>query len=375
MTEGIAMKSIRIVTGILLYLFSVTLMAQKVGESVTLSKSYQDDLYAAGGTVMSTSVVEGDLVAAGGTLIIGGAIKGDALLTGGDQTITAEISDDLRAVGGSLVVESKVGDDAILAGGKVLLSQNSTIGGNAWIAGGDVTVAARVSHELQVVGGNVIITGHVFGDVSIVADSLQIGDGAVIEGNVKYKSPREATINPNAQIVGHVNYIHTEFDKDRGMPSLFTLVTLALTAILFYLLFPAFSDTSSRQIDDEFWKSLGAGGAVLLLVPIIAIILMSIVIGVWVALILIAIYLVALLTGSFVGMLYISSKLTQLLKWDLAIRSKRIIALLISYGIVGVVQFIPVVGGLVTLIIMLVGMGSGLLVLYRSYASSGHVAM
>jgi len=369
------MESIRIVTGILLYLFSATLMAQEFGERVTLSKSYQDDLYAAGETVMSTSSIEGDLVAAGGTLIIDGAITGDALLAGGDQTITAEISDDLRAAGGKLVVESKVGDDAILAGGEILLSQNSTIGGNAWIAGGEVTVAARVGHELRVAGGNVIITGHVSGDVFVWADSLQIGDGAVIEGDLNYHSPREATIHPNARIVGNVNYTHTEFEKDRGMPSLFTLATMALTAILFYLLFPAFSDTSSRQIEDEFWKSLGVGGAALLLVPFIAIILMSIVIGVWVALILIAIYLVALLTGSFVGMLYLSTKVTQLLKWDSAIRSKRIIALLIAYGVVGVVQFIPVVGGLVTLTIMLLGMGSGLLLLYRSYATSGQVAM
>ncbi len=369
------MDSIRIVTGILLYIFSATLMAQEFGESVTLSKSYQDDIYAAGEKVMSTSIIEGDLVAAGGTLTIGGAITGDAILAGGDQTITAEISDDLRAVGGLLVVESKVGDDAILAGGEILLSQNSTIGGNALIAGGDITVAARLGHELRVAGGNVTITGHVSGDVSIWADSLQIGDGAVIEGDLNYQSPREATIHPNARIVGNVNYTYTEFEKDWGMPSLFALVTMALTAILFYLLFPAFSDTSSRLIDDELWKSLGVGGAVLLLVPLVAIILMSIVIGVWVALILIAIYLVALLTGSFVGMLFISSKVTQLLKWDAAIRSKRIIALLISYGVVGVVQFIPVVGGLVTLIIMLIGMGSGLLLLYRSYAISGQVAM
>jgi len=375
MTEGSAMESIRIVTGILLYLFSVTLVAQEVGESVTLSKNYQDDLYAAGGTVMSTSIIAGDLVAAGGTLIIDGDIAGDALLIGGDQTITAEISDDLRAAGGSLVVESKVGDDAILAGGKILLSQNSTIGGNALIAGGDVTVAARVGHELRVVGSNVIITGHVSGDVSILADSLQIGDGAVLEGDLNYRSPHEATINPNARIVGNVNYTHKEFENDRGMPSLFALVTMAISAILFYLLFPAFSDMSSRQIDNEFWKSLGFGGAVLLLVPIIAIILMSIVIGVWVALILIAIYLVALLSGAFLGMLYLSRKLAQLLKWDSAIRSKRIIALLISYGVVGVVQFIPVVGGLVTLIIMLIGMGSGLILLYRSYVRSGKVAI
>ncbi len=365
------MDAIRIVTGILLTLFSATLMAQEFGERVTLSKNYQDDLYAAGETVMSTSLIEGDLIAAGGTIIINGAITGDAILAGGEQTITAMINDDLRAVGGSLVVESKIGDDAILAGGAILLSQNSTIGGNAWIAGGDVTVAARVGQELRVAGGNVTITGHVSGDVSIVADSLQIGDGAVIEGDLNYQSPREATIHPNARIVGNVNYTPTEFEKDWGMPSLFALVTMALTAILFYLLFPAFSDTSSRLIDEEFWKSLGVGGAVLLLVPFVAILLMSIVIGVWVALSLIALYLVALLTGSFVGMLYLSSKVAQLLKWDAAIRSKRIVALLLSYGVVGVVQFIPVVGGLVTLIIMLIGMGSGVLVLSRRYATSG----
>ncbi len=365
------MNSIRIITGVVLYLFSVTLMAQEFGETVTLNKSYQDDLYTAAGTVMSTSNIEGDLIAAGGTLIINGAISGDALLAGGDQTITAEISDDLRAVGGSLVVQSQVGDDAVLAGGQVLLSQSSTIGGNALIGGGDIMVAARVGHDLRVGGGNVNVTGHISGDATIWADSLQIGDGAVIEGDLNYQGPREAIIHPNARINGNVNYTHTEFDKERGMPSLFVLATMAVTAILFYLLFPLFSDRSSRQIGDDFWKSLGAGAVALIFVPIVAIVMMSIVIGVWVALILIAIYLVALLTGSVLGMLYVSSQVTQLLKWDATVRSKRIIALLIAYAAVGVVQLIPVVGGLVTFTIMLVGLGGGIILLYRSYHASG----
>lgn len=369
------MRLTRTITAILLSLFSLTLMAQEFGETITLSKSYQDDLYSAGGTVMSTSIIEGDLVVAGGTLIIDGAIKGDALLAGGDQTITAAIDDDLRAVGGTLIVQSEIGDDAILAGGQILLSQSSTIGGNAVIGGGDITVGARVSRDLRVGGGNVVLTGKVSGDASIWADSLLIDDGAVIEGDLNYQSPREATIHPNARIGGNVNYIRTEFDADRGMPSLFALATMALTAIIFFLLFPRFTERSSRLIDDEYGKSLGAGVVALLLVPFFAIIMMGIVIGVWVALLLIALYLVALLTGSFVGMLYVSSKVTQLLKWDPALRSKRIIALVIAYAAVGVVQFIPVVGALLTFIIMLVGMGAVLLLLYRNYDASRKAGM
>ncbi len=369
------MDSMRIITAVVLTLLSASLMAQEFGERVSLSKGYQDDLYTAGDTVVSTSTIEGDMVAAGGTLIIDGAIQGDALLLGGEQTLTAEIRDDLRAMGGKLVVQSKVGDDAILAGGEILLSPESTIGGNALLGGGDITMAAHVAHDLRAGGGNIIVTGHVVGSATIWADSLQIGDGAVIEGDLNYHGPREATIHPNARINGNINYIYTEFDSQRGMPSLFTLATMALSAIIFYLLFPAFSDSSSRLIGDEIGKSLGVGLAALLLVPFVAVVMMSIVVGVWIAMVLIACYLVALLVGSFVGMLYIASRVVQLLRWEPATRSRRIVAVLLAYAAVGVVQFIPVVGGLVTFTIMLLGMGGGLLLLYRGYAAGERVAM
>jgi len=361
------MSQLHIITGTLFYLFSLSLMAQEFGERITLTKSYQEDIYTAAGTIMSTSAIEGDLVAAGGTLIIDGTITGDALLSGGDTTITADINDDLRAMGGTIIVNSKVGGDVILGGGQIVLSQSSEVGGNAWLGGGNVTVAAHISRELRVGGGNVVLSGHVAGDAFIWAESLTIDEGAVIEGDLNYHSPTEANIHPNAQINGTVIYTPAEYDHHGGMPSLFTLITMALTATLFYLLFPRFSDRSTQLIGDEFWKSLGVGLFALLVIPFVAIFMMGIAIGVWIGLVLIALYLVGLLLSSLVGMLFIGNRIARLAGWDPALRSKRILSLLVAYAVVGVVQLIPVVGGLATCTIMLIGIGAGVLFIYRGY--------
>ena len=364
------MSPLRIITGVILYLFTLTLMAQEFGERVTLTKSYHEDLYTAAGTIVSSSIIDGDLAAAGGTLIIDGNITGDAVLSCGDCNITAEINDDLRAMGGTLLINSKVGGDAILAGGQIVLSQNSEVAGRAWMAGGQVTIAARINRELRVAGGNVVLSGIVSGDVYIWSESITIDEDAVIEGDLTYHSPNEASIHPNARINGTVIYTKTEYPRHGSMHSLFTLITLTITAIVFYLLFPALSDRSSRTIGDEFWKVLGVGVVTLLVVPFVAIFMMSIVIGVWIGLILMALYLVGLLLGSLIGMLFIGKKLAQLAGQDPALRSRRIVSLLAAYVIIGLVQLIPVVGGLTTLLIMLTGMGGGMLSLYRLYLSN-----
>lgn len=367
------MSSFRIIIGTALCLFSLALTAQEFGERISLTNSYQEDLYTAAGTLISTAAIEGDLVAAGGDLIIDGHITGDALLFGGEQTITADITDDLRAIGGTIIVNSKIGGDAILGGGQIMLSNTSTVGGKAWIGGGEVTIAARINRELRVGGGKINLSGHIGGNALIWGENITIDDGAVIEGDLNYHSPNEATIHPNAQINGTVTYTHVEFESHGGAPSLFALITLAITATIFYLLFPAFSDRSSRTIGDEFWKSLGVGVIALLVIPFISIIMMSIVIGVWIALLLIALYLMGLLLGSLIGMLFVGNKLAQLSGWDPAPKAKRIITLFIAYGIVGVVQFIPVIGALITCSIVVIGMGAGLLMGYRLYITSGKV--
>lgn len=55
--------------------------------------------------------------------------------------------------------------------------------------------------------------------------------------------------------------------------------------------------SAAVRVSADLWKSLGVGFALLVVTPIAAVMLMSIVLGIWIGLSILALYFVALLIG------------------------------------------------------------------------------
>jgi cytoskeletal protein CcmA (bactofilin family) len=277
-------------------------LAQQAGASVVVRGPVHENLYVAGGEVDVRAEADADVVAAGGRVVIDGAVGRDVLAGGGDVTVRGRIGDDVRVVGGMVTVVAPVAGELLAAGGRVRLAPETTVGGRAWLAGGDVEVRGHIGKSLRVAGGRISLDGQVDGDVELAGGDIEIRSGARISGRLTYRSPREAKIDPAAQITGGVAYVQPKIPRavtrtTAIVVNVVGLLGLIVTGAVLLLLFPGVCAESARTIATHPWKSLGLGLAVLVVTPVVVMILFFTVFGIGLGLMALAAYAVALLAG------------------------------------------------------------------------------
>ena len=349
------------------------LHAQEAGEAVRIQGVIAEDVYAAGGTVDVLAIVEGDVVVAGGRVTVGERITGDVMAAGGAVSLRADIGDDVRIAGGDIRLGGTVGDDAIAAGGNVTLTPDGRISGRAWFSGGRIDVAGAVGRELKAAGGRIVLSGRVTGDVEFTGRAISILDSAIIDGDLVYRSPREAEIASGAQIRGTISYEPVERPVMAVVAAvagvgIVILLSLIVTGSALFLMFPRFIETAVTTIRAEPWKCLGLGLAVFAATPVVISVLFLTVIGVLPASIISALYLILLLAGFLTGGFYVGNLGLGLLGRSEVSRAWRLWSFVVALIVLTLLGLVPLLGLLLLFVLMLLGAGVLTLGMYRAYA-------
>lgn len=346
--------------------------AQQAGEAARIQGVHEEDVYAAGGTVDVLANVTGDVVVAGGRITVSERVSGDVMAAGGSVSIRADVSDDVRLAGGDVDLSGTVGDDAIAAGGNITLAPGATVGGRAWFSGGRIDIAGTVGRELRAAGGRIVISGRVNGDVTLRGSDISILDSAVIDGNLLYHSAHEAEIAAGAQISGTTTHVPVErhigaFVAAIAGAGVFILLSVVTTGAILFLLLPRVVTAAVMTMRGAPWRCLGLGLAVFAATPLVIGILFTTVIGVLPAIILGALYLLLLLAGFLSGLFLVASLGPGLPGEDTASRSRWLWLFAVASTVVLVLALVPLLGGLLLFVVMLLGAGALLLGMYRQY--------
>jgi cytoskeletal protein CcmA (bactofilin family)/uncharacterized membrane protein len=366
-------KLITALSFVIMLLFPVLSFAMPdSGETVTRRGTVDDDYYAAGGTVDINAIISGDVVTAGGELYIGHHVKGDVIAAGGSIQLRGDVLDDVRMAGGDISIEADIGDDLIASGGRINVSAGAIVGGEAWLAGGDVRVAGTVTKDLVVAAGSVSISGTVHGNVMIEAGEVHILEGAVIDGDLHYRSPAKASIHASAKINGEIEYEQVVWDHSHGGTGIFFVITMIAASFALYKLFPAFTLSAAGRISADPLKSMGAGLVILIIAPFAAALLVGIVLGIWIGLSIMAFYLVALITGFLVACFYAGEAVAKRFNKDVSTTGRRFISVALTITILGLLKNIPVIGGLLIFLLLLSGLGAVTLQLRDLYSESAN---
>ncbi len=326
-----------------------------------------DDYYAAGGQVTIDAEVSGDLVVAGGTIALDSQVAGDMSAAGGSVSIRGSIGDDLRVAAGHLDIEASIGDDLIASGGDIDIKPGATVEGDTRLAAGNLRVAGTINGDLSAAAGNLVLSGRVLGNVDFIGDDIELLDGAVIEGTLTYRSPDELPINQNATVNGGIVHATLDWSHDDDDFGFIFPITMMLAAILFLVMFPNYSVDSARQLATAPVNSAGIGLLFLVFAPIVALLLMVIVVGIWVGLALLLLYAVSLLMGYLVGCIFVGDWGARLLKQDLSTRGRRIASVVLAVLLLTILAMVPLLGGLLAFIVLMSGLGAGLLQLHGRY--------
>ena len=338
-----------------------------------------DDLYLAGQTVEVATKIQGDLVVAGHTVSMSKHISGDIIAAGETVTLRGFVGDDARLAGRNVTLSARTAGHLVAAGDHVILATDGTTGSSAWLAGRIIKVLGHVGGELKAAGQEIILSGTIEGDVDLTAKAIHILDTARIHGRLKYRSETSLDIAENAQIMGAIERLEMpEMGMDRPDKTTGTLVGLISAGLfilglfiigaVYLLIFPVFSANAAELARQKVWASVGLGFALLVCVPVVAVIFMATVIGLLPAVVLFIIYALILLFGYIAGLHWLCELIAN--RKPSAQPGSRV-RLLVTFFLVllatSFIRLIPLIGWLIGLFIWLIGIGSLVLSLFGRY--------
>ncbi len=388
------MKTLIVLLVLLLPLLSIAQFEAE--EEVTISKEQNDDVYLTGGKVKINSKVDGDLVTAGGNITSRDSIKQDLIAAGGEIMIKGYVGDDIRTAGGSLTIDAEVGDDLVAAGGKIMITDETVIHGNliscggnleidgkikglAKVCGGNLTLNGKIAKEATFYGGKVIINGEIRGPSKIVAETIEIGDNAKFYADVEYWAEdrevdfKDSLIKSSATFNEDLAIEDNQFSWGLfGVAALGFWLFYIFSAFLIILLLNALLKNwfakAVVNLDKDVFKSLGYGIAYLIGIPLLIVVTFIMVIGIPIGLFLTTLYVFSLLFGHLVVALLITHYLNKRNEKSWNFWTIIFLALAIAI-VIRLFTFIPILGGIISLLVIAIGYGALLITVIQHKAS------
>lgn len=367
---------------LLLLPFAASAYSIKTADSVYVPKTetIEGNLYAAGANVTVEGKVNGDVICAGQSINISGEVAGDVICAGQSVNITGNVGGSVRAVGNSINLSGKISRNAMAFGASILSAGGSSIGWDMLAVGAFAQIAGNIGGDLYGSLGQATISGQIgknvnlyFGQQNKKTNSpvLTIADTARINGDVKYKSDKNADIAAGAVIKGETIHnlpavIAHKSDFSRSAWWWGKLISIFSAWVIGLVLISFWRDTIIKITDLMLTKinaSFGWGILVLLLTPIITVILLITIIGIPLSFILIALWLISLyLSKILVGILVGRSLLNNF--WAKQ-KDSLILAMIIGIVITHLIFALPFIGWLIALLAVLWGLGGIMLMLKK----------
>ncbi|MFC2067387.1 hypothetical protein ACFLUO_10180 [Chloroflexota bacterium] len=342
------------------------------GETVTIASGevINDDLYVAGGDIVINGTVNGDVFAVGRSITINGRVNGGVSFGGQTATINGEITNGLRFGGQYIIVNGRIGRDLVVGGAQLSVSRIGQIDGDLVFGAGTVQVDGAIGDSILGAGGEVTLANNVGGDIILNADRLTITSSADIQGDIKYTSPNEASIQSGARISGDISHLIPErLDKDEMAEGIMagivgvvvwkilSYVMIFIIGIIIILIARRRITLMQRTIQKSPWQTLGWGALILIATPIAAVIVMITVVGLPLGIISLLLWGIAL---------YLSQIPVALFLGRLIIRQNReldstgimIGALALGLLVLFALRLIPIIGWIVGLIVIVFGLGT-----------------
>jgi hypothetical protein len=244
-------------------------------------------------------------------------------------------------------------DTQVVINGRLDVPQGQT-DGSAVLFNGTADIAGSLTGALVVFNGDVTISGDVRKDVVVFNGSLTVASGATIGGDVV--SRQTPQIADGATVQGEVRSISGAYDLGEfGLLGRFAWwlgysISALILGLVMLALFPRMDAAILDGALNRIGASLGFGAAFFFALPIAAIVLIAVVVGIPLGLFLLLGLALIYTVGFVVG----AHALGRII---LKLPRSRYVAFLLGWGILRVVGLVPVLGGLVWLVAAIFGLG------------------
>lgn len=346
--------------------FSLASIIQ-TNENITINEEINTNLYLVGGYIETNDYINGDLIAIGGTTNINSIVSGDITIISGESKLTKPTTRSAKIVSGSTIITENIDGDLIVIAGSVTIGENVEIKGDLIAIAQLIDIKGKIDGNVRIISTKASLHNcTVLGNASIKSNEIIFDNNFNVIGNLNYSSS-DHIYQIEKHVQGNTNYKQIE---EKGYFSVLSNklwygLTLIVIGIILIMVFPNFVQNSVMKINNQLGKTTLWGIICLILIPIIALILFITIIGIPLSLILIILYIIslyispiflALLVGSAI-IPYKNSKSKKKLE-DKYLKNKMLLSLLLGLLIYILITSIPLLGGAVTFITIVIGFGA-----------------
>jgi hypothetical protein len=357
---------------------AATMQAASSEEGSLTVSTQAKNVYLAGNAVNFAGKTAEDFVAVGNTISVAGDVNGSLMVAGNTVTVSGPVGQSARVAGANITIQNSVGSDLMAAGASVVVDKNSVIGDDLYVASGTLDLFGTVNGNVYATGSKININGTVNGSVIIKdAETVILGDKAIVGGDLNYSSSKLANINPEAKIGGETNFnmlAVPKADKNLifGLISTFSIMMILGSFFVLWLVIAILPKMMTKFVEDSLvdrWKKIGIAFIALVVAPIAAVTLMISVIGLPVGLLLMGVYSLILGFAKLVAPIFIGSYLFALLSKDKKIKVTWL-TVLIGVLASGFIMLVPFVGNAVLFIVFLMSLGQIVLCINNWFKSN-----
>lgn len=313
--------------------------------------------------------------------------NGDVYLTGDEITIDYIVDGNLFVLANTVTINSQIGGDAFIIANDVTVNEAGYIFSNLFTVAKNVNINGVV-YDLYSYSNNVNINGYVYRDVRTIADNISLS-GTIgrnvylktnnintstdttdeagntlttqgsINGDLNYISNKELSI-PEGVVTGSINYTQNSNNSSVSIQAyILSLGRFIVTVIIIWLLClwltPKFLNNTDLVLSKKLPSTIGLGILTPILLMIISVILLLINITSNISgLGLIILFVICMLSASI-----FTIALNNLICKKLSIEKTlgKLGFLIITSTVLWVIALIPYIGGIITLIISVLGIG------------------
>lgn len=322
------------------------------------AKSHIKELFRTGDNIKIEEELDGTAFIAGDKVELNNKIDGVGFIAGGELNINFE-QDYIFGAGTTVNIKNNIEKDAFILGEKVFIDKNVKLGRDAYILADTLTIKGNVDRNIYVYGTTVNIEGNINGNIVVSALELTIDKDAKVLGTLKY--------NEDANIKGLRDDITTKTFKISTNNLTFkeyitnfisSYIHITLLAIVLVFVSEKLFKKSLTQTEELSTKKVATlcskGFLVLIGVPIIAMMLLFSGAFVSVGVVGAILYGILIYISNIFTAYHLATILDKkIFKKDISSYLLMIIGLFIIY----VLGMIPIVGGLISFISMLLGIG------------------
>lgn len=396
------------------------------GDNVVIAAGevIEDDLYVMAGTFILDGTIKGDLVVFGATITINGTVEEDLLAAGQSIIINGVVEDDAR-IGGSTITLSSgatIGDDLVAGAYSLETKPDSSIEGDVAFGGFQAQLAGDIAGNVIIAGNSVALNGSIGGDVEAevgeagagppfspfmfmpdapqlptVPGGLTVSPDASIGGTLRYTGPAEADV-PSGIADDYTPIVSPEAEVAQA-PSVGqrilnwvlylvrSVISLLIVGLLIIWLLPKCVKRYADVLAAKPLPSLGWGIVALFAIPLAILIIggftagLAVIFGVitigslsltiimlglfLIFSIILATYLVAVWGAKIVVSIWLGRLIAQQSSTNLD--QNRFWSFLIGLVIIVLLSSIPILGGLLSFVIFLLGLGALVLWFWQIY--------